>query len=251
MAVVKGVFQVRRALLLLVAVSVLAVGSVAVAWAGSGLTYVYDDFDEDNWTLSNGYAIFKDDSMQLIPSASSNTGEIEYKTKFADMEGGNSTALTHAYLYFKCSYVWSQTIDSLWTWKVVSTAPKTTEIHLLNSSQCKFQCKYDTLEPVSVNIDAVPTEGIIGYDGDWCILYDADGDVLASIEMNNGTFTFDKFGFKNYKTNYITWTTFAITDNLHDAMFRSSQMSITSWLPTIVSLAMLSMCIGFVKKFAR
>ena len=86
--------------------------------------------------------------------------------------------------------------------------------------------------------------------GYWVILYDIKGNVSASLELDKGsTHNLNKFSLKIWGYKSLIVDDYKVSLTLEDAKSFSVDTTINAWTPVIVTFAMLSACLGMLKKY--
>jgi len=179
-----------------------------------------NDFKETSWTVKEGYAIFKSSSIQLLPSASSKIAHIQYATTLGT--GTKTIALSV---------------------KEDPSHNNDVMFHVITT-----ECNQNT----TLSTKYAPKDFIVFFNGYWAILYDNNGDVLASIELSQGvTNELKLFAIKTYGYETTTIEDYKVCLTLEDATKTSVEGMVNIWIPIIVTFAMLSACLSMVKKFVK
>jgi len=227
--------------------------SVALA---SSNTLVENDFEEVSWTVKDGYAVFDDNQVQLLASASSKMSHIKYDTTLYELN--NNTYPNK--LYVRVSYQNGSFIENLNDYASLqilftNTSSKDICISIGEDPNHNLNALFKVLtvegsKNTTLSTKYAPKDFIVMFDGYWAILYNTDGDVLASLELDQGlTHDLNVFAFKTYGYESLTIDDYKVSLTLEDAKHSNIDTTVNAWIPILLTMAMLSACFGMLKKF--
>ena len=253
-------FGLFRVALVLCLVTLL---SVALVRATSGFCYFRNDFSECHWTVSAGYGIFYSGSMVLVQQSSDNKSHIEFYQEYAEMEGNvNLTVPASVYCRLSFDADYHQGADGVSGVSVICKNASSDIILMLQVYEDTYHSKFmvlttgngggQTADLEYTLVEDVPDSFIFFTDGIWAILYSSSGDVEASIQITDGgADTFTTLSIETKACDTVEFTEVGVYSSLAMAVSSGGGAMgsvMTSWLPTIVTIAMFAMAIGMVKK---
>lgn len=242
----------RKALLVLPLIALLFIN---ITYASEGRTLLLDDFAEGHWTQPEGYAVFKSSSVTLIPNSTNHKSSIQYYKTLKELN--NDTWLNRVYVSFDFTPTWSSSENSeVGVYINNETNPSIFYgLRILHNSSGEFfkasTDGYTFITKLNMSIH----EGIFSFDGDYALLYQPNGNVVASHELGNGTMNFKEFRFRtDYQdkciiNSYGFYTT--LKEATHGQIATKATEAVFQFVPVIVSLMMLSVALGFITKFGR
>lgn len=244
----------RNALLALALLSVLCI-AVAPVYAATANVWVANDFNEANYTVHNGYAVF-DKKLTMIPSGTSNVCTVWSNVDFDEMKSTNYTKPSGSvYVYLDYEVEWQGVGEESLEILLKNSAAQTVYLRIIKVSEgYRLSAKTDTgpKENVSAILTSLPNKLILGYTGDWFVVYDANKNVLVSVECGHGVSTWVTYGFKVYYTQSATINAYAFAGTFdaaaRGANISSVQGSVKSWIPIVFAFVMLGIIMGIIKK---
>ncbi|RLG01278.1 MAG: hypothetical protein DRN49_01665 [Thaumarchaeota archaeon] len=230
--------------------------------ASSSDIWVEDDFIEDNWYKTVGFAVFYEDKITLI-APSTNKTEIWYKTTLDEFNNGTYPTTVYIYVKYNVTYQDVENVDQIFSILLKGSNDVTFDIGLgrYNSTKLYYQarCSETGATEYKSFVSSLPSEFIMSYDGNLIVFYEPDGDIIETIETTDDKYNigtgFKEFGFNIWKTDHVDILGYAVADSLTDltsgyASRKTSEL-LYDFIPLIVAVAMVGMCVGLVKKFAR
>ena len=217
-----------------------------------------NDFEETSWTVKEGYAIFKSSSIQLLPSASSKIAHIQYATTLDQLNNATYPSALYFRIHYNATFISGLgEYASIQVFLTNSTGTKTIALSVNEDPSHNNDVMFRVIttecdQNTTLSTKYAPKDFIVFFNGYWAILYDNNGDVLASIELSQGvTNELKLFAIKTYGYETTTIEDYKVCLTLEAATKTSVEGIVNIWIPTIVALAMLSACLGMVKKFVR
>jgi hypothetical protein len=228
---------------------------VAPVYAATSNVWVANDFKEANYTVHNGYAIF-DKKLTMIPSGATNVCTVWSNIDFDEMKSTNYTKPSGpVYVYLDYYVDWRGVGEESLEILLKNSASQTVYFRIIKVSEgYRLSAKTDSgpMENTSAILTSLPNKLILGYTGDWFVVYDANKNVITSVECGHGVSTWVTYGFKVYYTNSATINAYAFAGTLatatQGANISSVQTSVTSWIPIVFAFVMLGIILSVIKK---
>jgi hypothetical protein len=241
-----GMFTVAFSVLL----CLLVFSAVCFVSASTGVTYLANDFDEDNFQVDTGYAIINS-KLTMVPADGSDTFSAWYVPEMLTWAGCNGTSPTVVYIAMSLNVSWASG-EGIQDFEIQLRNSSDTEAMLMivknGTDGFYLSAKVGETAVASNDFLTLPDTFVLSYDGHWFILYNCYGTVLASAEPDFGSQTFEAFGFKAWQIesafidSYGFYST--LDKALQGAVVSEANSNIQYMIPVVAGFAVLAAVAG-------